>query len=416
MSHNPLGNSKNAQQLNAADLPTLRDCVHCGLCLPACPTYAATGREAESPRGRIAALRNFALPNASTPAGESSDAPPRPLSRAVHEALDDCLVCRACESACPSGISMESMMAGYRALTRERRTGWGERFERWFLREILPHPRALEWTLRFARWTRALPSPFERPSAERLRDTADVVAPPPATPHRGRIVLFRGCVNDGWFKRELRDAAMLLARAGWEVRLPDAGCCGALHRHGGLIEEATSLNASAAAAIDAERPDFVACDSAGCAAALAEPWDASDAAGRVAERVRDTPSILVDEGWSPPTTRLPGRWSYAPPCHQSHSPLSDAGTRGALGAVLAEPLRDLPEPDHCCGAAGFYFVRRPKLSQSIGARAADRFGESGSDGVISGNPGCLIRWESLLAGRAEVRHPVTLLADAVRGS
>ncbi|MDE0960920.1 MAG: (Fe-S)-binding protein [Planctomycetota bacterium] len=383
-------------KLNFTSIPALKDCVHCGLCLPECPTYLATGREAESPRGRIAALRAVAENRSE-------------ISAAIHDGLESCLVCRACESACPSGISMEQLMASYRQQCRQERSDLPARVESWLLREVIPHPRrlsALVGGLRWiAPWLRRLPFAREIPSAHRLRPAPEIPEVMEAMGScRGTVSLLRGCVADRIFRAETQLSARLLAEAGWKVVIPSAGCCGALHHHAGMIEESTDYRRQRWRELAADGVDHVVIESAGCAAHL------NSTSSQPTGFVTDTATLLARGGNFTIQQKLPGRSVLSLACHQQHSSLDfDDGTE-LLKNCLEEQIQ-LPAPDHCCGAAGMYMVRRQELSRSIGEVARDRFVSSQADQIISGNPGCMLRWESLL-GTQKVISPVRLLAHA----
>ncbi|MGE3166265.1 MAG: (Fe-S)-binding protein [Planctomycetota bacterium] len=418
-----------------ASLPTLNDCVHCGLCLPACPTYFATGREAESPRGRIAALRAIA---------EGRTA----LTPGLATGLDDCLVCRACESHCPSGISMEAMITGYRERftpTRAAREvgapplSWRARLGRWLERVVLLHvfpmpvrvrlaARMIAWIAPVLRRLPGLVARLDLPAAHRLRRPARIpeewvrgLSSPSAAPHasgapepRGTVALLRGCVTDVWFREELLATARVLRHNGYEVSIAGPACCGALHHHAGLGRTADELTERAVSQLIATGAEHVVIESAGCAPALCEPrGTATRSAESLAARVIDPLGLLDRGGWRRPRRQLPGRWVVAPPCHHRHGPLSDEGVRRVLQDTLEEGYMELPPPELCCGAAGFFSVRRPQLSRQIGHAARARFDASGATGVLTGNPGCLLRWEALLASRGvPTLHPVMALDRA----
>ena len=389
-----------------ARLPTLNDCVHCGLCVPACPTYLVTGKESESPRGRIATLRAVSEQRV-------------PLTPALKAGLEDCLVCRACESACPSGISMEALMAGYREEARAEGSDARTRLERWFLRAVLPHPSRLAHLTRLLRVSspliRMLGLPLEVPAAQRLRRRRPLEEARPPGRERGTVVLFRGCIADHWFRDEACAAQRVLVRNGWRVVIPEATCCGALHRHAGLSLDAARHERASAEALLAGRPDHVVVDAAACAAALAECESSGDAAcAELAACVVDTPTLLWREGWDPPRRPLKGNWMVAPPCHHRHGPIGEDGLRAILAETLENGYQELPGPEHCCGAAGLYVMRRPGLSRSIGAESLRRFQESGAFGIITGNPGCQMRWETLIDDPPgdRVLHPVVAVDRA----
>ena len=383
-------------KIDALTIPALKDCVHCGLCLPECPTYHATGREAESPRGRIAALRGVME-------GRSS------VSDAIHDGLESCLVCRACESACPSGISMENLMARYREQSRGARGNLPARFESWLLGKVIPHPGRIDASLGLLRLLapvlRLFPGTGDLPSRPRLRP-----GPPvpqllePAQKARGTVSILRGCVADRLFAEETHLAATLLANAGWRVRVPPAGCCGALHHHAGIIDQGQQHAGLRWEDLATDGVDHVVVDSAGCGSHLLAQR------GTNSPPITDTVTLLAQEGGFVPRTRLPGRWAIAVPCHQQHSDLDSLTGLSLIESCLEERV-ELEGQDHCCGAAGLYLLRRRQLSHQIGNVALERFENSRADGIVSGNPGCLLRWEGLL-GSKKAQHPVRILARA----
>ncbi len=238
-------------------LPTLDDCVHCGLCLESCPTYAVTGREAESPRGRIQTLRRFI---------ETSQRPSRRLS----EALDTCLICRACETSCPAGISMDGMMSEYRSTPN--RGSFRDALERFFLEEIIEHPDRLAQVDRLTRWVAPLLTQlrinFGQPSVQRLRRNRSVALHDVSRPRdtrRTRAYYLRGCVADFWFRDQRSEATELLRGCGVEVVASRSGCCGALHRHAGLIDRSQELSQALWESFSSSGAEWFVVDSAGCA-------------------------------------------------------------------------------------------------------------------------------------------------------
>ena len=387
---------RSVNNIDASTIPALKDCVHCGLCLPECPTYFASGREAESPRGRIAALRAVVESRSS-------------ISDAIHDGMESCLVCRACESACPSGISMEHLMAHYRHESRPHRGDLSAGIESWLLKRVIPHPARIGALLGGLRLLgpllRVLPATHDLPSASRLR-------PEPEIPHlieakgevRGTVSILRGCVADRLFRRETHLSGRLLSEAGWRVVVPPAGCCGALHHHAGLIEEARQHSSHRWKELYEQGIDHVVVDGAGCGAHLLSQ------APPGAPSIIDTATLLAQSGNFEIKKKLKGRTVLSVPCHQQHSALSLDGGTDLLVACIEERV-ELPEPDHCCGAAGMYLLRRRKMSRMIGDQARTRFERSGADTIISGNPGCLLRWEGLLGPKNAI-HPVRLLAHA----
>ncbi len=394
------------------------DCVHCGLCLPACPTYRETGRETSSPRGRIYLMRGAAEGRI-------------PLGDALAEEAFLCLGCRACETACPSGVRFGSLLEGTRAALESagRRRGWRERLEGFALREVVPRPRrlrllvdllALAQRLRLDRLaapllpreTRALLPPIP-PRAERAPLPERI---PADGPRRGRVALFAGCVMPELFGGVNAATARVLARSGFEVVVPRTqGCCGALQAHAGHAAFARDLarrNLAAFAGADA-----VVVNSAGCGAVLREygDWLGADG-GALSQRVRDVCELLDEVGLEVPLGRVEARVCYDDPCHLVHGQGVREAPRRLLAAIPGVELVEHDDPTGCCGAAGTYNLTQPAMSRAVLARKMDALAAADPDVVASGNPGCLMQ---LRAGvmqrglRARVAHPVELLDAAI---
>lgn len=268
------------------------------------------------------------------------------------------------------------------------------------------------------------------PSKERLipRDLPDSIEPDPGQRVRGSVTILRGCVTDRLFRSETLAAGRLLAHFGYRVSFGAPGCCGALHRHAGLADSALRLSRERArnllreplsgATHDALTPHVIVSDSAGCHAALLEPLAEEPALHDLARRLTDTPSLLSTLELPPPAHPIEEPVAFFPPCHQSHGTHTVSATRALLEHVTKAGVVDLVGEDFCCGAAGMYVMRRPEKSHELVERALERWERSGSPRIIAtGNPGCLLRWESLIGAGAnvEVVHPVTLLARAFCG-
>jgi glycolate oxidase iron-sulfur subunit len=401
------------------------DCVHCGLCLPACPTYRATGREASSPRGRVYLMRGVAEGRL-------------PLDALVEEAYL-CLGCRACETACPSGVRYGHLLEGARAEIEEAglRRGPAKRIEAFALRHVVPKRRALAAVVsllgvaqrlgldrlalpllpRALREAHAL-APVVPPRAERRRLPARI---PARAPQRGRVALFEGCLMPELFGAVNAATARVLAREGFEVIVPPAqGCCGALAAHGGLADDAHALARANAAAFDARDFDAVVVNSAGCGAALRDYGSWLGAGGAdLAGRVRDVCELLDDAGLRAPLAPIPGTLCYDDPCHLVHGQRVSAAPRRLLAAI--PELRLIPHRDAaaCCGAAGIYNLTHRAMSQQVLAKKMDALAEADPDWIATGNPGCLMQ---LAAGvrarglRARLAHPIELLDRAGGGA
>jgi len=397
------------------------DCVHCGLCLPACPTYRATGRETSSPRGRIYLMRAVAEDRL-------------PLEALAEEAYL-CLGCRACETACPSGVRFGRLLEEARAEVESAglRRGLAKRVESLALRRVVPRRarlRALVSLLAAAqrlrldralrpllpRGLRAMQAllPAVPPRAARARLPARIAAVPPV---RGRVAFFEGCVMPELFGPVNAAAARVLAREGFEVVVPPGqACCGALHAHAGDAAFARGLAAENVAAFAAGEVDAVVVASAGCGAALREydAWLGAAGAG-LASRVRDVCELLDEAGLRGGYGALPGAVCYDDPCHLVHGQRVDAAPRRLLAQIPALRLVPHADPTSCCGAAGIYNLTHRAMSAQVLARKMDALAAADPDWIASGNPGCLMQLRAGVAERglrAQVVHPVELLDRA----
>jgi Fe-S oxidoreductase len=398
------------------------DCVHCGLCLPACPTYRATGRERSSPRGRIYLMRGVAEGKI-------------PLAELVAEEAYLCLGCRACETACPSGVRFGELLEGTRAEVERRglRSGRAKDVERFILRHIVPHRRRLRAVVRMTAWSQRLR--LDRLAAKVLPSgLADLLERAPRIPRRrqtlpvsvsavgerrGLVALFSGCVMPELYGEVHHATLRVLAANGYDVAIPpDQGCCGALHAHSGDREFARGLAAVNLEAFD--RPDIEAIivNSAGCGASMREVGRWLPGEGEAfAASVRDIAEFLDEVGLRPPPNAFEARVAYDDPCHLVHG----QGVRDAPRRILeALPgLRLIPhrDPTSCCGAAGIYNLTHPEMSQQVLERKLDSLLEAEVDYVATGNPGCLMQLERGLRERgskARVVHPIELLDRAYR--
>jgi glycolate oxidase iron-sulfur subunit len=400
------------------------DCVHCGLCLTSCPTYRETGRETSSPRGRVALMRGAAEGRAE-------------LHALLAEEAFLCLGCRACETACPSGVRYGEMLERARAAVDRAglRRGAARWLERAALRGVVPHPRrlrALVSLLALAQHLRLdrLALPF-LPRALReshallpaIPPRAERRAPARLTPargeRRGRVALFAGCIMPELFGAVHDATALVLARNGFEVVVPPAqGCCGALQAHAGDLDFARGLARRNVRAFAAEPVDAVIVNSAGCGAALrdAAHWLPGEGEG-LAAASRDVCEFLDAVGLREPPGRVEARVCYDDPCHLVHGQRVEAAPRRLLARIGGLELVPHRDPAACCGAAGIYNLTHREMSRAVLERKLDSLAEVDPDIVATGNPGCLMQ---LRAGararglRAEIVHPIELLARAYR--
>ena len=444
---------------DAEDPPTTLDlntCIHCGLCLTACPTYRELKLEPDSPRGRIYLMRGLA---------EGRIAP----SDELVGHLDGCLDCRACETVCPAGVPYGRILEQTRGQLERRRPGGGigrmmGRLalvavfpNRWLMHTVADLLRlaqsgplaALVATLRRRGWLPgfaarglALTPPLEPRGARSLAALAkrlpagarlerrgrDLVFHPAGTP-KTRVAFFTSCVMDVMFPHINHQAVRLLVLAGAEVTVPGAQtCCGALHAHSGLRWDAmrlATLNVHAFAGPF----EFVVTDSAGCGAALRDSGhllaecDVAPAAGGFAAKVRDVSEVLAALGMppaaaalapSPPAAR-PLRIAYHDPCHLAHAQKVRSQPRALLAALPGVQLVDLPNSDWCCGSAGVYNLTHPDMADAQLAGKLDRIAAVAPEVVIASNPGCLLhmrRGATARGGVARYVHLVELLGEA----
>lgn len=410
-------------QLAELGLGTL-DCVHCGLCLSACPTYRVTGRETSSPRGRIYLMRAAAEGRI-------------PLGPGLAEEAHLCLGCRACETACPSGVQFGALLEQTRAAVAEAglREGWAPRLERLVLRQLVPRPAVLHILMGSLAWVQRLrldrlvlpllPAKLRElhallpavPGAS-LRRRLPKRFPAQGEP-RGRVALFEGCIMPELFGAVNRATAEVLSQQGFEVVVPSGqGCCGALQAHSGDLEFAKGLARHNLAAIDLEGVDAVVVNSAGCGAALREldRW-LGDAAAPLAGRVRDVCEFLDEVGLRGPLQPLPLRVAYDDPCHLVHAQGVQDAPRRLLEAIPGLELVEHDDPTSCCGAAGTYNVTQPEMSRAVLARKMDTLEPVAPDVIATGNPGCLMQLSVGVTERGldtRVLHPIQLLAESLQ--
>jgi len=402
--------------------PMTLDCVHCGLCLPVCPTYRETGRETSSPRGRVYLMRGVAEGTI-------------PLGEVVAEEAYACLGCRACETACPSGVRFGALLTLTRAQVEDAklRRGWRKVVESVVLRAVIPHPRRLHTAVNLLGWVqrrrldrlaaRWLPEALGRSlrSAPPVPRRAERQPLPERIPsqgeHRGRVGLFVGCVMPEIFGAVNAATARVLALNGFEVWVVrDQGCCGALQAHAGDLKGARDLLRANVAAFGALGLDAVVVNSAGCGAFLREAGEwLPDGGEALAGSVRDVMEFLDERGLRPPPHSLPLRVCYDDPCHLVHAQRVEAAPRRLLCQIEGLELVAHDDPAGCCGAAGIYSFTHGEMSAAILQRKMESLAAAAPDVIASGNPGCLIQFRAgaeQFGLSARVAHPIELLAEA----
>jgi glycolate oxidase iron-sulfur subunit len=398
------------------DYAATLDCIHCGLCLPHCPTYQETGRESSSPRGRIFLMRGVVEGRID-------------LDRDVVEEAYFCLACRACESACPAGVRYGHLIESFRAeIDLRRGRPWLRRsLRRLALRRGIGSPLGLRVGFALLRL-------YQRSGAQRLvrasgllrafggLGRAEAMLPPVPTRfkppilvpaegvRRGRVALFSGCVMPELFGPVNAATIEVLRHNGFEVEIPRGQvCCGALHLHDGDPVTAGRLHEKNRRAFRLDMVDALILNSAGCGAALREYGDA------LSTHVRDVSEFLHEAGLRRPPREVPLRVAYDDACHLLHGQRIEAAPRALLGQIPGLELFDLPGTRDCCGAAGIYNLTHPEMSRTLLARKIESLRSTHPDAVATGNPGCLLQFASGVreAGLStEVLHPVELLARA----
>ncbi len=411
----------------------LMACVHCGLCLPACPTYLETGSEADSPRGRIVLMRKMHEGTLS------------PGDEDVTRHLDLCLGCRACETACPSAVPYGRILETARErILDERARPRTTDLSRQALLDTLTLPKRMTVAMRMAQamTSGAVPAPAVRllsgdakAKGQRtsLPETISPPLPPAITPAVGpkrfRVGVLTGCAMRVLFGGVNADTVRVLAANGCEVLVNRRqGCCGALHGHNGYGDEAKAL---ARGLIDAFAPsdglDAIIVNSAGCGSMMKEygvlladdPAYAQRAAA-FAAKVRDVSEWLDEIGWVAPLRAVsdaPVTMTYHDACHLAHGQQVRDAPRALLARLPNVRWVPLTESEVCCGSAGIYNFTEPDMARRLQTRKLENVLATGASVVATGNPGCLAWIQAGLKERGlpdvRVVHPVTLLAEAL---
>jgi glycolate oxidase iron-sulfur subunit len=402
------------------------DCVHCGLCLSSCPTYRATGRETASPRGRVYLMRGLAEGRLTDP-------------ELLEEEAFACLGCRACETACPSGVRYGEMLEHTREAIRAEQTEFSlpVAIERFALRQIVPHPNRLRVLVTLMGVAQRLG--LDRLAAailpKRLGDMMGLLPEIPASVERkrmppltsavgerkGRVALFEGCVMPEFFGRVNDAARLVLSRAGYEVIVPQTqGCCGALQAHSGDMPFARDLASANARAFEGELRDLdaIIVTSAGCSAALkdADKWIGKEGEP-IAGGVRDILEFLDEVDCDLTLKPIAKRLCYDDPCHLIHAQGISAAPRRLLLKIPELELVPHANPEACCGAAGIYNLTQPEMSQRILSPKVESLVAANPEIVATANPGCAMQLAAGLRGagiHAPVVHPIELLEEASR--
>jgi glycolate oxidase iron-sulfur subunit len=424
--------------LKDLDYSVVQQCMHCGMCLPTCPTYMETKVERNSPRGRIALMRAIADGQLET-------------KKAFADEMYFCLGCLACETACPAGVDYTKLFEMARAEAERSpalRTP-GRRLARWFLMGFLFRRQwrlrlagrflwlyqaiGLQALVRFSGVLRLFPKSVQviESKTPRIRRcfSRELIAPreEPAGPPRYRVGLLTGCVQDLIYSDVNLDTADVLRANGCAVVTPPSqGCCGSLHAHNGEYEMAKGFARRLLDHFDLDEIDAVITNAAGCGShlkhfdrLLADDPRYAERARQWSAKVKDISEWLIEIGLQPPARASTDQVvTYHDACHLCHGQKITVQPRELLKSIPGLKTAPLPESMWCCGSAGIYNLIQPEMADKLLQRKLDHIASTGAQIVATGNPGCLLQIQNGLKARGskiEILHPVTLLARAYRG-
>jgi glycolate dehydrogenase iron-sulfur subunit len=370
----------------------IADCVHCGFCLPTCPTYSLWHEEMDSPRGRIYLMSGLVDGSIS-------------LSDTVVGHFDRCLGCMACVSSCPSGVQYDRLIEQTRDYVERNHTrGLLERLVRAGIFAVFPHRRRLRAALMF----RKLPAPGPFAALKQIAPPwSSTEWPPEHLPGDGpKVALLAGCVASVVFGDVNVATARVLQADGYDVHVPRLqGCCGALHAHAGRLDDGVAHARELAQALDGY--DYIVTNAAGCGSHLKD---------HVTANVVDVSELLT----TPRAERHPLRMrvAFQDSCHLRHAQRVGEEPRSMLDAIPGLERLEPAEQEICCGSAGIYNIVESKTAAELGDRKAGHVLATAPDAYASGNPGCLVQVTAALrrAGRpTPAFHPIELVDASIRG-
>jgi glycolate oxidase iron-sulfur subunit len=424
--------------LQSLDYAVLQQCMHCGMCLPTCPTYVKTGRERNSPRGRIALMRAIADGELET-------------TRAFGEEMQFCVGCLACTTACPAGVDYPDLLEHARAqveqagvLATPARNWW-----RWSLmRQLFTRPRLLRavgrmlWlyqvsglqsTVRLFNLTLLLPKSIRAlepsaPTVKRKFSNALIAENERSTtqPARFRVAVLTGCVQDLVFSDVNRATVDVLLANGCDVSTPPLQyCCGSLHAHNGDLETARLLARRQIDAIDPAKVDAIISNAGGCGSHLKHYDRLLQDDPRYAERavswskkLKDVSEWLVEIGFRKPiiaATEQTKTVTYHEACHLCHGQGISKQPREIVRAIPGLELKECAEATWCCGSAGIYSITQPETAAWLLKRKLKHLNATKAEMIVTGNPGCSLQLQNGLKQqnrKTSVMHPIVLLANA----
>jgi glycolate oxidase iron-sulfur subunit len=421
--------------LSKLDQKEIMNCMQCGFCLPACPTYRETGKESASPRGRIALMKGVATGLLS-------------IDDEFESNMNLCLGCRACETACPAGVRYGSLIEQAREVVADenKRKRRPSILKHIVFKELFPHPRrmqvmgtllwaaqrtGLQTAARKSGLMRLLPKPLREmervvdPVASPFERRQRVMRVPAVGEKKYTVGMFTGCVMDVMFYRTNQATARLLSKAGCEVVFVEGQvCCGALHAHSGEKEGAVELARKNIEAFEAAGVDVVINNAGGCGAALKEyhHWFADGEWKRRAmefvRRMRDVNEFLWEIAAELKFREMAGRVTYQDSCHLAHGQGVRMQPRQLLKMIPGLTYVEMPEADRCCGSAGIYNIVQHDMSMQVLDDKMKNVKSTQASTVVTSNPGCLLQMKlgierHGLSDRMRAVHIVDLLTEAL---
>jgi glycolate oxidase iron-sulfur subunit len=411
----------------------ISDCVHCGFCLPTCPTYTLWGEEMDSPRGRIYLMK----------LGKEGAVP---FDDTFVQHFDRCLGCMACVTACPSGVRYDELIEAVRPqIERNHSRAPADRAFREMIFALMPYPSRLRVAALFgalyarvgghdrlartgllARLPRRLRALEELLPPARLGDLAvrlPAFIPARGTPTRQRVGMLTGCVQRVFFHDVNAATARVLAREGCDVVVPRAQrCCGALSEHAGREPEALARARKLIDTFEAAKVDTVVVNVAGCGSTMKEYGRLlrddpayADRAAEFSAKVRDVSEVLADLDPVAPRHPIEARLAYHDACHLGHGQGVRAQPRAVLRTIPGLTVVDIPEAEICCGSAGIYNLVQPEAGAELGRRKVANVAAVEPDALATANPGCLLQIRRYLPAELPMFHPIQLVDYSMRG-
>jgi glycolate oxidase iron-sulfur subunit len=422
-------------QQRPPEISVMDKCVHCGFCLPACPTYVLWGEEMDSPRGRIWMMRKATQ-------GEAV------LDQTFRVHIDNCLGCMACMTACPSGVEYTKLIEDTRGqVERNIPRGFWDSMYRKMLFMTFPHPGRLRvlagpmWVyqrtglqalLRKSGVLKLLPERLHAMESLLPRVPSDFYKSTHAiaktsTGQRPRVGMLTGCVQDVFFGRVNRATMRVLAAEGFEVVVPEAqGCCGALMVHSGLDKDAADMAKRTIESFEKANVETIVINAAGCGSTMKEyghllrddpAWSAR--AHAFSARCKDISEVLTKAPLHAERHPLPMQVAYHDACHLQHAQGIREQPRSLLAGIPGMEVREIADASLCCGSAGVYNLLHPDSANKLGDQKVENLLQTGAEAVVSANPGCLLQLMHGLRRRGHdampTFHMVELLDASIRG-